>query len=180
MRPARHCGSNIVATWEWHDDPVIYRVVEEACYAFQRAARCRRLIDEQGEVLRTKAGLRSHPLIREETAAGRWAAACWPDWARIWSRCTPDRAPARRAWGDRLMPTKRVRRGPRRIGGAVPQWVRDLVERGVQPEPGDDGADGFFGWYFCGDEVVGLPLADSPEGQRIVARMKPRRRRRAA
>jgi hypothetical protein len=37
---------NIVATWEWHDDPVIYRVVEEACYALQRAARCRVLIDE--------------------------------------------------------------------------------------------------------------------------------------
>jgi hypothetical protein len=60
---------DIVATWEWHDDPVIYRVVEEACYALQRAARCRRLIDEQGEVLRTKAGLRAHPLLKEETAS---------------------------------------------------------------------------------------------------------------
>jgi hypothetical protein len=78
------------------------------------------------------------------------------------------------------MTTKRRKIAPRRIGGAVPQWARDLVERGIQPEPGDEGADGFFGWYFCGDEVVGLPLADSPEGAAIVARMKTRRRRRAA
>jgi hypothetical protein len=72
--------------------------------------------------------------------------------------------------------TKRRRIGPRRIGGRVEPWVVDLVERGIQPEPTDEGSDQFFGWYFCGDAVVGLPLADGPEGQKIVARMKPRKR----
>ena len=74
------------------------------------------------------------------------------------------------------MPTKRVRRGPRRIGGAVPQWVRDLLERGIQPEPEDENSGEFFGWYFCGDPIVGLPMAESEEGQKITARMKPRKR----
>jgi hypothetical protein len=78
------------------------------------------------------------------------------------------------------MATKRKRLPRYRIGWDMPEWARDLVERGVQPEPGDEGADGFFGWYFCGDEIVGLPLADNEEGRKIVARMKPRRRRSAA
>ena len=57
-----------VTMFEW-DDPTALQTLLEACFAIQRAARCRRLIDEQGEVSRTKAGLKAHPLLREETAA---------------------------------------------------------------------------------------------------------------
>jgi hypothetical protein len=60
--------SDICASFEW-DDPSAYRVLLEACFAIQRAERCRKLIDEQGEVIRTKAGPRSHPLLRDETAS---------------------------------------------------------------------------------------------------------------
>ena len=60
--------SELVGTYEW-DDPAAYRALLEACFAIQRAERCRKLIDEQGEVAKTKAGLKSHPLLRDEVAA---------------------------------------------------------------------------------------------------------------
>ena len=58
----------LVGTYEW-DDPAAYRTLLEACFAIQRASRCRKLIDEQGEAIRTKTGLKAHPLLRDEVAA---------------------------------------------------------------------------------------------------------------
>src|SRR5262245_20155249 len=51
------------------DDPSSYECLFQACSARARAERCRKLIDEQGEMLRTKMGLRDHPLIKHEIAA---------------------------------------------------------------------------------------------------------------
>jgi hypothetical protein len=64
----RELWRQITGTFEW-DDPVPYRVLHEACLALQRAERCRRLIDEQGEMIRTKTGMKAHPLLRDEAAA---------------------------------------------------------------------------------------------------------------
>jgi hypothetical protein len=41
-------------------------VLAQCCAARQRAERCRRIIDEQGEMIRVKDGWRSHPLLRDE------------------------------------------------------------------------------------------------------------------
>jgi hypothetical protein len=43
--------------------------LEQACRALDRAERCRARIDEDGELLDIRGQLKSHPLIREETAA---------------------------------------------------------------------------------------------------------------
>jgi hypothetical protein len=43
--------------------------LEQACRALDRAERCRARIEEDGELLDVRGQLKSHPLIREETAA---------------------------------------------------------------------------------------------------------------
>jgi hypothetical protein len=58
----------VTGTWEWQD-PVPYRVLHEACLALQRAERCRRLIDEQGEMVKSRTGPKAHPLLRDEAQA---------------------------------------------------------------------------------------------------------------
>ena len=77
--------SELVGTYEW-DDPAAYRTLLEACFAIQRAERCRKLIDEQGEVARTKAGLKSHPLLRDEVAARALGCRLLARLGTIWSR----------------------------------------------------------------------------------------------
>ena len=47
-----------------------------------------------------------------------------------------------------------------------------MVHQGVVPQPGDEYEDEFFGWAFCGDEVPGLPPADSEEGYRLAFGMR--------
>jgi hypothetical protein len=59
--------TEVTSVFEW-DDPSSYRVLAQAAFAAQRAERCRRLIDEQGEMLRVGKTLRSHPLLRDEVA----------------------------------------------------------------------------------------------------------------
>jgi hypothetical protein len=48
------------------DDPGSVQVLFQACAATERAEKCRAIIDEDGEVLRTRTGPRSHPLLRDE------------------------------------------------------------------------------------------------------------------
>jgi hypothetical protein len=48
------------------DDAGSIEILYQACLCRSRAERCRKLIDEQGEMIVTKAGLRSHPLLRDE------------------------------------------------------------------------------------------------------------------
>jgi hypothetical protein len=43
--------------------------LEQACRALDRAERCRAQIDADGEVISVRGQYRSHPLIRDETAA---------------------------------------------------------------------------------------------------------------
>jgi hypothetical protein len=50
-------------------DPGGLEMLTQACHAADRAARLARVIDEQGEVIHTKTGLRSHPCIRDEIQA---------------------------------------------------------------------------------------------------------------
>jgi hypothetical protein len=40
--------------------------LRQACCASDRAESCRKIIAEDGEMLRTKTGVRSHPLLRDE------------------------------------------------------------------------------------------------------------------
>ena len=40
--------------------------LRQACCACDRAEACRKIIDADGELLRTKSGVRSHPLLRDE------------------------------------------------------------------------------------------------------------------
>jgi hypothetical protein len=62
--------------------------------------------------------------------------------------------------------TKRRRIVPRRLGG-MPDWARVLIATGRRPAPDSPDGDAFFGWAFCGEAILGLPMADSPEGQRL-------------
>jgi hypothetical protein len=55
-------------------DPGSTEVLYQACAAVERAERCRRIIDEDGEVVKTRTGPRSHPLLRDEVANRALAA----------------------------------------------------------------------------------------------------------
>jgi len=57
----------ITSEFQW-DDGATYQILEQACFARQRAERCRRFVDDQGEMLVVKGILRSHPLLRDEIA----------------------------------------------------------------------------------------------------------------
>ena len=118
---------DLVGTFEW-DDPTAYRALLEACFAIQRAARCRKLIDEQGEVPKTKAGLSSPPPLRDETAAERWAVVCWRDLARILSRS--GRLAGRRAGFPHADETSGSAAADRRRRAPVGSG---LVDRGEEP-----------------------------------------------
>lgn len=51
------------------DDAGGLEMLAQACTAADRAERCRRAINEDGEVIRAKTGLKDHPLLKHETAA---------------------------------------------------------------------------------------------------------------
>ena len=48
------------------DDPGSVEILFQACASADRAERCRAIIDQDGELVRTKTGTRSHPLLRDE------------------------------------------------------------------------------------------------------------------
>ena len=47
-------------------DPGSIEILFQACRSADRAEACREIIDTDGEMIRTKAGMRSHPLLRDE------------------------------------------------------------------------------------------------------------------
>jgi hypothetical protein len=55
----------VVANYEF-DDPGSTEILFQACAAADRAETCRRIVDQDGELIRTKVGTRSHPLLRDE------------------------------------------------------------------------------------------------------------------
>jgi phage terminase small subunit len=73
--PPMHLGEvganlwrDVVAAYEF-SDRASYETLAQACAAADRAARCAEQIDKDGEMIRTKTGLRDHPLIKHELAA---------------------------------------------------------------------------------------------------------------
>jgi phage terminase small subunit len=58
----------IVAAYEFSDRGS-YETLGQACAAADRAERCRAQIDQDGELIRTKSGMRDHPLLKHEIAA---------------------------------------------------------------------------------------------------------------
>jgi hypothetical protein len=48
------------------DDPASLETLRQACFAIQRAEQCAAAVNEHGEMIRTKAGLRANPLLRDE------------------------------------------------------------------------------------------------------------------
>jgi hypothetical protein len=61
----RALWDEVTSVFAW-DDPGNYRVLEQCCFALQRAERCRAVIDDQGEMLMVRGQVRSHPLLRDE------------------------------------------------------------------------------------------------------------------
>ena len=51
------------------DDRGAYETLAQACSAADRAEACRVQINNDGELIRTKSGVRDHPLIKHELAA---------------------------------------------------------------------------------------------------------------
>ncbi len=58
---------SIVGDYEF-SDPGSVEVLCQACAALDRAEACAAQIAEDGQMLRTKTGMRSHPLLRDELA----------------------------------------------------------------------------------------------------------------
>jgi hypothetical protein len=59
---------DITAAYQF-EDRASYQALYEACAAADRAESCRKQIDADGEVIRTKMGLKDHPLLKHELAA---------------------------------------------------------------------------------------------------------------
>ena len=59
--------NDIVGSYEFNDR-ASYQVLFEACAASDRAASLRALIDQDGELIRSKTGVRDNPLIKHELA----------------------------------------------------------------------------------------------------------------
>ena len=58
---------DIVASYEF-GDRASYETLFQACASADRADRLRQLIDADGEIVRTKAGIKDHPALRHEIA----------------------------------------------------------------------------------------------------------------
>jgi hypothetical protein len=56
-----------IASQYCFEDPASYEMLAQACFAVNRAERCRVIIDRDGELLHVGRVPRAHPLIREET-----------------------------------------------------------------------------------------------------------------
>jgi hypothetical protein len=59
---------DIVTAYEF-DDRGSYETLAQACAAADRAAACAAQIEKDGVLIRTKGGMRDHPLIKHEIAA---------------------------------------------------------------------------------------------------------------
>jgi hypothetical protein len=59
--------NDITGSYEF-SDRASYETLFQACAAADRAAKLRELIDNDGEVIRTKVGLKDHPALRHEIA----------------------------------------------------------------------------------------------------------------
>jgi hypothetical protein len=59
---------DIVAAYEF-SDRASYETLGQACMAADRAESCRKQIEEDGEVIRSRGSVRDHPLIKHELAA---------------------------------------------------------------------------------------------------------------
>jgi hypothetical protein len=73
--PPSHLGpigadlwSGILRAYEF-DDRGSFEMLAQACASADRAEACRKQIDSDGELIRTKAGVRDHPLLKHELAA---------------------------------------------------------------------------------------------------------------
>jgi hypothetical protein len=76
VKPPRKLGKHGAHLWksvldEYQiDDAGAVEMLASACQALDRAERCREAIDDEGEMIRTKAmGPRDHPLLKHELAA---------------------------------------------------------------------------------------------------------------
>jgi hypothetical protein len=73
--PPRPLGEHGMALWRevtssyQFDDPASVETLAQACGALDRAEACREAIDTDGVTVRTKAGVRDHPLLKHEIAA---------------------------------------------------------------------------------------------------------------
>jgi hypothetical protein len=71
-QPPSKLGATGLALWRGvvtnyaFDDPGSIEILHQACQAADRAEACRRIIDEDGEALRTRTGPKAHPLLRDE------------------------------------------------------------------------------------------------------------------
>jgi hypothetical protein len=59
---------DVTAAYEF-GDRASYEALFQAACAAERAEACRKQIDQDGELIRTKAGVREHPLLKAEIAA---------------------------------------------------------------------------------------------------------------
>jgi hypothetical protein len=66
---------DVVAAYEF-SDRASYETLSQACAAADRAARCAEQINADGELLKTRAGPRAHPLLRDELANRAFSVRC--------------------------------------------------------------------------------------------------------
>jgi hypothetical protein len=59
---------DIVVAYEFNDR-ASYEALYQVCAAADRAQACRVQIDTDGEIIRTKSGVKDHPLLKHEIAA---------------------------------------------------------------------------------------------------------------
>ena len=78
--PPRDPGEHGLALWnsilsEYQiDDPAGRALLALACESLDRADNCRAEIEHDGQVIRTKTGLRDHPLLKHELGARAFCA----------------------------------------------------------------------------------------------------------
>ena len=74
VEPPRPLGEHGLALWRAivgdyeFSDPGSLEVLAQACLALDRAELCAAEIAKDGQMIRTKTGMRSHPLLRDELA----------------------------------------------------------------------------------------------------------------
>jgi hypothetical protein len=73
--------------------------------------------------------------------------------------------------------TKRRKIPPNRIGRELPPWAWDWLRTGKEPGEGEPGYDAWFGFAFCGEEVVGLGRMLTEEDAARMAQLKKAARR---
>jgi hypothetical protein len=69
----RQLWESVVSAYTF-DDPGSFEILYQACCARSRAAKCAERIDQDGEMIASRTGIRAHPLLREECASR--ALAC--------------------------------------------------------------------------------------------------------